>query len=200
MRLRLLLSLAMLAAEAACFSTRLAQSCKPVRAGPITMAKKSKKDPRVWLPKRSSPFAREVDVALQLVSRAASAVRAEVPIAVTNVAAQTLVCDGLLSEFASDSIIAPARSTTAEADTLKAAIELINEIGATTPCVNAFEPPYPDAVAPTQVSEADVGATLDKGAADHLGPRTWVCARAAQLCSLPPPPLALVLTSTVTYA
>ena len=31
------------------------------------MAKKPKTDPRVWLPKRSSPYAREVDVALQLV-------------------------------------------------------------------------------------------------------------------------------------
>ena len=101
--LRLLLSLAMLATEAACFSTRLASIAETCASRSLTM-KKSKRTPRLAA-EAQLPF-RVSRVALQLVSRGASAVRAEVPIAVTNVAAQTLVCDGLLSEFASDSIIA----------------------------------------------------------------------------------------------
>ena len=74
---------------------------------PFMMAKKPKKDHRVWLPQRSSRFAREVDVALQLVSRAAGAISDEASFAVASIAAQALVCDGIGSEFAEDTLIGP---------------------------------------------------------------------------------------------
>jgi 3'(2'), 5'-bisphosphate nucleotidase len=142
------------------------------------MAKKSKADHRVWLPKRTSPFARELDVALQLVSRAAAGVDRS-PTQVANFAAQALVCDGIASEFADDTVMASETASTfaaCDAETQKAVLELINEEGANTPCVNSFEPPYPEAVKETQLSGSDVGATLDKGAAKSLSARTWVLA------------------------
>ena len=144
----------------------------------VMMPKKSKKDPRVWLPPRTSPFAREVDVALQLVSRAAAAV-IQAPIPVANVAAQALICDGIASEFAQDVIVASESAATfgtCDAEMQKAALEIINELGATTPCVNSFEPPYPDAVKATEVSASDLPALLDKGLGTTLGPRTWLLA------------------------
>ena len=139
------------------------------------MAKKPKTDPRVWLPKRSSPYAREVDVALQLVSRASAAV-GKASLEVANIAAQALVSDGIGSEFSDDTVMATQSAATLKAVDAGATLELINEIGATTPCVNEFDPPYPDAVKATALTEADLGALLDKGNGGNLGPRTWVLA------------------------
>ena len=72
--------------------------------------------------------------------------------------------------------IKPDRSTWTWADRMPKLEALLNEIGATTPCVNEFAPPYPDAVKATALTEADLGATLDKGTSGNLGPRTWVLA------------------------
>ena len=99
------------------------------------MAKKPKTDPRVWVPKRSSPYAREVDVALQLVSRASAAV-GKGSLEVANIAAQALVSDGIGSEFSDDTVMATQSAATLKAVDAGATLELINEIGATTPCVN----------------------------------------------------------------
>lgn len=140
------------------------------------MAKKKKEDDRVWLPPRTSRFAREVDVALQLVSRAAAAVGRASP-QVATITSQTLVCDGIASEFSGDNVIASESSSLADEDALKAALELVNEIGATTPCVNDFVTPYPDPVQATACNEiADLKATLDKGASTVIGERSWVLA------------------------
>lgn len=143
------------------------------------MAKKPKADTRVWLPKRSSRLAREVDVALQLVSRAAAGVEKAGSSAAT-IVAQALVIDGLESEFADDTVIGPESAGTlekCEASVREAALALINELGATTPCVNTYLPPYPDAVRATELKdEAALSATLDKGSASGVGPRTWVLA------------------------
>merc|ERR1719171_1253642 len=100
------------------------------------MAKKKKVDDRVWLPKRTSEFGREVDVALQLVSRAAAGME-KASVQVANLASQALVCDGIASEFPGDVIIASASAAGGDAD---AVVELVNELGATTPCVNEFDP------------------------------------------------------------
>ena len=140
------------------------------------MMAKSKKDQRVWLPKRSSRFARESDVALMLVCRAAAAVTKSAPLA--SLVSQAVIADGLASEFPGDTLMArDAASTLAacDAETQKAALELCNELGVTNPCVNNYEPPYPDPVAPTQLDEAGLKAALDKGAG-VLGPRTWLLA------------------------
>ena len=59
----------------------------------LRMMAKPKKDPRTWLPKRVSQYAREMDVALMLVSRAAAAMAQPLPIA--NLVTQALVSDGL---------------------------------------------------------------------------------------------------------
>ena len=141
----------------------------------VSMMPKSKKDPRVWLPPRSSQYAREVDVALQLVSRAAAAVAKDEKMA--TIASQALICDGIASEFAGDTMIAPESAASLPAgDELKAVVELINEIGETEPCVNKFEPPYPVAVKATKLTETELGTTLDMGNAAGVGARTWLLA------------------------
>ena len=176
--MRSLVLLAVMVFEATCYTMPPPQRVAS-RTGHVLMAKKPKKDHRVWLPKRSSRFAREVDVALQLVSRAAAGIKDDVALPVSNIVAQALVCDGISSEFATDTMIARESAATlqaCDADAQKAALELINEIGATTPCVNAFDPPYPEAVKPCELTEADLGATLDKGNAKGVGERTWVLA------------------------
>lgn len=166
---------------AAALIALMATGAAALRVGsPVMMAKKPKKDVRVWLPPRSSPFAREVDAALQLVSRAAAGVGKATSAQMATVVAQALVCDGINSEFADDVIIAPETSASlqaCDADTQKAALELINELGATNPCVNAFDPPYPEPVrAAALADEAEIGAKLDLGKATGIGPRTWVLA------------------------
>ena len=144
-------------ARAALRSAPASARANPARApGACLMAKKPKVDKRSWLPKRSSPFAREVDVALQLVSRAAAGV-GKAPAAAVNLATQALVCDGLASEFEGDTVMAAESAESfagCDAETRQAALALANELGATTPCVNAFVPPYPDPVARLETAEA----------------------------------------------
>ena len=72
----------------------------------LRMMAKPKKDTRSWLPQRTSKYAREQDVALMLVSRAAAAMAQPLPIA--NLVTQALVSDGLASEFPGDTLIAGA--------------------------------------------------------------------------------------------
>jgi len=146
------------------------------------MAKKPKVDKRSWLPKRSSPFAREVDVALQLVSRAAAGV-GKAPVAAVNLATQALVCDGLASEFEGDAVMAAESAESfagCDAETRQAALALANELGATTPCVNAFVPPYPDPVATLETDEAGLAVALTRNVRAGLGPRTWVLSPVAE--------------------
>lgn len=143
----------------------------------VMMAKKKKNDDRTWLPQRSSPFAREVDVALQLVSRAAAGLEKASSIELAGVAAQALIGDGLRSEFPEDGLVA---AVTAEASSQQAVLELVNEIGATTPCVNEFEPPYPVPVPATALTEETLQTTLAKGGQEAIGPRTWLLAPIAE--------------------
>merc|ERR1719424_502324 len=91
------------AAAYATIASPMTRLAAPRAGTAIRMMPKSKKDPRVWLPKRSSRFAREVDVALQLVSRGAAAVGHEKTTSpqMATVVAQALVCEGILSEFGS---------------------------------------------------------------------------------------------------
>lgn len=141
----------------------------------MMLAKKPKPDPRSWLPARTSPFGREVDVALQLVSRAALA--AAEPMLVANLVSQVLVSDGLHSEFATDGIIAPNTAASLAAHDEQAILELCNELGAAQPCVNDFDPPYPKPVAATKLDAAALAAALERGSkAEALPPRTWVLA------------------------
>ena len=175
--MRLIALSAVLSAATAYHASLSPERMTQHHAGVVMMAK-SKKDPRVWLPQRSSPFAREVDVALQLVSRAAAGlVKEGVSLQVANAAAQALVCDGINSEFADDVVVASEDAATCDGDAQKAALELINELGATTPCVNAYEPPYPDAVKATELSADTLTATLGKVKGMTFGPeRTWLLA------------------------
>jgi len=139
------------------------------------MMAKPKKDPRTWLPKRVSQYAREMDVALMLVSRAAAAMAQPLPIA--NLVTQALVSDGLASEFPGDTLVAGAADAAAIGDA--AALELINELGVTNPCVNGYIDFYPEPVPPTTLDAAGLGATLERGAArvgQPLSPRTWLLA------------------------
>lgn len=141
----------------------------------LRMMAKPKKDPRTWLPKRVSQYAREMDVALMLVSRAAAAMAQPLPIA--NLVTQALVSDGLASEFPGDTLIAGAADAAAIGDA--AALELINELGVTNPCVNGYIDFYPEPVPPTTLDAAGLGATLERSAArvgQPLSPRTWLLA------------------------
>jgi len=145
------------------------------RSAELRMMAKPKKDGRSWLPRRSSPYARELDVALMLVSRAAGAIEQPVPIA--NLVTQALVSDGLASEFPGDTLIAEAPEAAAVGDA--AALELINELGATNPCVNNYIDSYPEPVPPTTLDPAGLGAALERSAAtvgQPLSPRTWLLA------------------------
>ena len=175
--MRFLALSAVLSAATAYHVTSLSAE-RATRHHTVAMMAKSKKDPRVWLPQRSSPFAREVDVALQLVSRAAAGlVKEGVSLQVANAAAQALVCDGIHSEFADDVVVASEGAATCDGDAQKAALEIINELGATTPCVNSYEPPYPDAVRATELSADTLTATLEKVKGMTFGPeRTWLLA------------------------
>jgi hypothetical protein len=139
------------------------------------MMAKPKKDTRSWLPRRTSQYAREIDVALMLVSRAAAAMAQPLPIA--NLVTQALVSDGLASEFPGDTLIAGAADAAAIGDA--AALELINELGVTNPCVNGYIDFYPEPVPPTTLDAAGLGATLERSAArvgQPLSPRTWLLA------------------------
>ena len=127
----------------------------------LRMMAKPKKDPRTWLPKRVSQYAREMDVALMLVSRAAAAMAQPLPIA--NLVTQALVSDGLASEFPGDTLVAGAADAAAIGDA--AALELINELGVTNPCVNGYIDFYPEPVPPTTLDAAGLGAALERGAA-----------------------------------
>ena len=93
----------------------------------------------------------------------ASAAVGKASLEVANIAAQALVSDGIGSEFSGDHGDGDQRRDFEGGRPAGAALELINEIGATTPCVNEFDPPYPDAVKATALTEADLGALLDKG-------------------------------------
>ena len=60
-----------------------------------------------------------------------------------------------------------------------AALELINELGATNPCVNNYIDSYPEPVPPTTLDPAGLGAALERSAAtvgQPLSPRTWLLA------------------------
>jgi hypothetical protein len=141
----------------------------------LRMMAKPKKDTRSWLPQRTSKYAREQDVALMLVSRAAAAMAQPLPIA--NLVTQALVSDGLASEFPGDTLIAGAADAGAVGDA--AALELINELGATNPCVNGYIDFYPEPVPPTTLDAAGLGATLERSAArvgQPLSPRAWLLA------------------------
>eukprot|EP00966_Prymnesium_polylepis_P134257 3103373-Prymnesium_polylepis.1 len=160
------------------------------------MAKKPKKDLRTWLPPRTtSEYGREVDVSLQLVSRAAAAV--EKSPASASLAVQALVCHGLSTEYPGDTIVAPLTSSALGGDAA-AVLELVNEIGATTPCVNAYDPPYPVPVAATSLDEAELAKVLDLGSAANglanvgarTDGRTWVL---APLSDGPQPTVSLTL-------
>ena len=156
-------------------SAACAAAQQPERAAELRMMAKPKKDGRSWLPRRSSPYARELDVALMLVSRAAGAIEQPVPIA--NLVTQALVSDGLASEFPGDTLIAEAPEAAAVGDA--AALELINELGATNPCVNNYIDSYPEPVPPTTLDPAGLGAALERSAAtvgQPLSPRTWLLA------------------------
>ena len=145
------------------------------RSAELRMMAKPKKDGRSWLPRRSSPYARELDVALMLVSRAAGAIEQPLPIA--NLVTQALVSDGLASEFPGDTLIAEAPEAAAVGDA--AALELINELGATNPCVNNYIDSYPEPVPPTTLDPAGLGAALERSAAtvgQPLSPRAWLLA------------------------
>ena len=141
----------------------LGQSASLSRSEMLMMAK-PKKDPRTWLPQRTSKYARELDVALMIVSRAAVAMAQPVPIA--NLVTQALVSDGLASEFPGDTLVAGDAATLAsDAAAQQAALELINELGVTNPCVNGYIDFYPEPVPPTTLDAAGLGATLERGAA-----------------------------------
>ena len=110
-----------------------------------------------------------------LVSRAAGAIEQPLPIA--NLVTQALVSDGLASEFPGDTLIAEAPEAAAVGDA--AALELINELGATNPCVNNYIDSYPEPVPPTTLDPAGLGAALERSAAtvgQPLSPRTWLLA------------------------
>ena len=148
-------------------------------APPVMLAKKPKTDPRSWLPARSSPFGREVDVALQLVSRAAPA--ASEPALVASIVSQALVSDGLQSEFPADGIIAPNTAASLAGHDEQAILDLCNTLGATQPCVNAFDPPYPVPVAATKLDAATLATALEWGSATGgLPPRAWLLASIAE--------------------
>ena len=70
---------------------------------------------------------------------------------------------GLASEFPGDTLVAGAADAAAIGDA--AALELINELGATNPCVNGYIDFYPEPVPPTTLDAAGLGATLERGAA-----------------------------------
>jgi len=142
------------------------------------LAKKPKTDPRSWLPARASPFGREVDVALQLVSRAAPASESAL---VASLVSQALVSEGLKSEFPNDSIIAPNTAASLAGHDEQAILDLCNQLGATQPCVNEFDPPYPKPVAAAKFDAATLSAALERGCAvTALSPRTWLLAPVAE--------------------
>ena len=122
------------------------------RAPPIVMMPpKPKIDKRTWLPKRASRFGRELDAAMQVVSRACAVVTptdgsaaAGLDAAAAELAAQAVVCGPLAAEFADDAIVAT--PTAAAFDALDGAVRegvlaAVNEVGATTPCVNEWGAP-----------------------------------------------------------
>lgn len=155
------------------------------------MPKKPAKDPRTWLPPRTSQYGREVDVALQLVSRAAAS-----DPSVAGLVAQAVIADGLASEWPGDTLLASesAASLAALDDATKQLVlEQANAVGATTPCVNSYDPPYPVPVAATQLDETTLAAALDRrlGPDARLTERTWALAPVDM--SLDQPAIALTL-------
>jgi 3'-phosphoadenosine 5'-phosphosulfate (PAPS) 3'-phosphatase len=148
----------------------------------LLMMAKPKKDPRSWLPQRTSQYSRELDVALMILSRAAASAAQPAPIA--NLVTQALVSDGLTSEFPGDTLIARESAATlaaADAAAQATALELCNELGATNPCVNGYIDYYPEPVKPTELDAAALGAALERGAVvQPLSPRTWLLAPVAE--------------------
>merc|ERR1712159_895896 len=91
----------------------------------VMMPKKPKKDDRVWLPPRTSAYGREVDVAMQVVSRAAAVVGKAPSTKAASVAVQALCSDGVGSEFPEDVVVAA--ESACDADLQQSVLELVNE-------------------------------------------------------------------------
>jgi len=94
--------------------------------------------------------------------------------------AQAVISDGLSSEWPGDTLIAPESAASLQAlddATRQLVLNQTNVVGATTPCVNSYEPPYPVPVAATHCPDQPaLAAALDRRAADGIAERTWVLA------------------------
>jgi hypothetical protein len=91
------------------------------------------------------------------------------------------VSEGLKSEFPNDSIIAPNTAASLAGHDEQAILDLCNQLGATQPCVNEFDPPYPKPVAAAKFDAAKLSAALERGCAvTALSPRTWLLAPVAE--------------------